>query len=1844
MKIRSELKRIREWITKEGRGRKALLVALSVLLSLNVMLSAMPRSALAFDGAVSNMNELLDAAMYGYDEIIIDSSFEINETVRINNSAILRPAFEDVTLTRAAGFKGALFEVYGRILSDDEFAPYVSLSIGDGITIDGNSTAVTAEAPLVELSGGELIVCGELVNNKNGAAGSEGGAVKVWRGRLIVDGGRIAGNSAYIGGGIYVEAGAVRITDGVIEKNTASYTGGGACIKDCVSVAISGVNANNAYQNSTVITGNKAPIGAGVYLSNVRTDGVTYTVKGGVYIDDNFIDSSSAAAMPGTECNLLVESRYAVPSFSGLTGKAAVGFYPMQNMQIPCELDYFKQGRLFYDNDVLDINGKEILINNTTYASGIANLNVTSTKNALGEYDGGTVLSDMGQEVNSVNNPSVTLGFPVHLIVNTEDKYTLKEGSFKVTTGSGDLLAQGSPSNGVWYTFNGGSETVKAEFVKDAVPVAKVNGVNYATLAEAFKACEGKPQAQVDLIKDLKIDSTSNLNYCLRECVAVPEGTVITLSAKGDGNEIRRDNNWTGSLFEVPARAKLILENIIVDGNKNVTGAEPVADVSGELVLNNSSIKDANGIDGGAVYLDNGALTFKNKGVIEYNTAVNGAGVYMTGSEAVITGNICEDYSSANYGNPDRTNWEFRYNTFSGCGGAVYMENGTVKDCEIVANSPAAGAADTMGGGIYVESGKVINTVVGAVEGEGTSFSNSAHTGGGIYAERLAMKNVSVTNNSATDMAGGVFCEDELVVAGRIVVDKNQVSSAASNLYLDVEQLTPIRVNGQLDSSSVIKLNLSETGNSVNGTVVAHSDSVPLNASNAQKFVIENAPQRVIRANDRNVIIDSAADCVSVTIKAKDNSGTVTASPEFDSVVSIPLDGGRALLEISNPDRLDVKVSPSDANAISVQETSDYNGGYGVSYYYIDVLKGASSGGKYTVEVSASYDYLRRSLMEYVNIDEAGKLMMATNEYAGSNYPSAEIIYSTEKVNPYASLNAKYYVWGSAESDDSVKNQLNSVKEDRVNDSYAGYFRAEPVITIPSVDNAPALGPIDESPIVTITLDVTDFAENGDYIDVASYNAMMNGNTPAGARLHKDLLVRNGYVSFDVARGTGANPDVVYAAVVRHNDYAASIGTDKYHTLADAFAAATTGAEIKVLRDVITRSALVVPSGKAITVSAENGARITRSEFYNGAIFFVSSGGELTLKNIVVDGGAEIGSGSSLTNTGNDAYAAIVANHGKLSVSGSSGFENGFIADDYGNSSADRSGGALYNGVSGNATIKDAYFDGNYAYFGGAINNSGDLKLEGCEITGNYAGSEGGAIYSTGNLGLTNTSVAYNKCSSKEAGGIYSAGKLLIAGDVNAASNTNGLGALSNVHNYSDSPIIIADALSDSSRIGISKPDKSGDVIAKGDGTKITDATTYKNRFFPDAGSLAVTADTTNKTVVFGSTNATYVTVSLSSGSNGTISPVGDVKVASGESLKITVTPTGSYAVADITVDGTSVLSSATVDATSGVATYTLSNITANKKVDASFKRTPGSVLTSTASANGTISPSGKVNVNSEDTVKYTITPSEGYYLDSLKLTGKDVLDDAVRNKDGSYTYVASGITDADATLNADFKPIYAPRTLVDTASGVEVTGSLHYKAKLSVENLAKASESLYNQMKEALDTTSADFTQYIAQAYEIKLIFDNEQDMEGWSKIKPNTEAMLTFNLGDSYEGKTVRIFHHNGSTIEKDAAIEVIKDDGKISVSVKSLSPFAVVVQDKKVTSGGSGGNTNNNNNNNGNSNNNVDGKGPVSGDFYEPKTVPPVVIVLLVLSTATVAFIVGKIYLPKFRAYFRNRYSSR
>ena len=163
--------------------------------------------------------------------------------------------------------------------------------------------------------------------------------------------------------------------------------------------------------------------------------------------------------------------------------------------------------------------------------------------------------------------------------------------------------------------------------------------------------------------------------------------------------------------------------------------------------------------------------------------------------------------------------------------------------------------------------------------------------------------------------------------------------------------------------------------------------------------------------------------------------------------------------------------------------------------------------------------------------------------------------------------------------------------------------------------------------------------------------------------------------------------------------------------------------------------------------------------------------------------------------------------------------------------------------------------------------------------------------------------------------------------------------------------------------------------------------------------------------------------ITSSAGANGSISPNGSTSVNHGDSQGYTITPATGYHVADVLVDGGSV---------GAVTSYPFSSVTAPHTIAASFAINTYNI-TSSAGANGSISPNGSTSVNYNDSQTYTITPATGHVVATL------TVDDSPVPPATSHTF--TNVT-ATHSITATFAPISTTITVTQSAHGTISPGT----------------------------------------------------------------------------------------------------------------------------------------------------------------------------------------------------------
>ncbi len=191
---------------------------------------------------------------------------------------------------------------------------------------------------------------------------------------------------------------------------------------------------------------------------------------------------------------------------------------------------------------------------------------------------------------------------------------------------------------------------------------------------------------------------------------------------------------------------------------------------------------------------------------------------------------------------------------------------------------------------------------------------------------------------------------------------------------------------------------------------------------------------------------------------------------------------------------------------------------------------------------------------------------------------------------------------------------------------------------------------------------------------------------------------------------------------------------------------------------------------------------------------------------------------------------------------------------------------------------------------------------------------------------------------------------------------------------------------------------------------------------------LAVTAYSADSESDFSQELICY-TISVAPPSNGTITP-GITNVSSGGSSQTyAIAPAPGYLISDVLVDGVSV---------GAVSQYTFSNLSACHSIEAKF--TSAAVeytIAASASGNGSISPSGAVNVNSGSSQAFTITPAANYKISNVLVDGTSA---------GPVTSYTFSNVSGNHTIAASFEPV-----MYAISAGVLGSGSITPSGTVSV-------------------------------------------------------------------------------------------------------------------------------------------------------------------------------------------------
>ena len=681
-----------------------------------------------------------------------------------------------------------------------------TLAISDTAEIDGNSATngagVYVNSGTLNMTGGTIskntatnygggifssgnlaISGGTISGNKaEGSTGSGGGIYFNYSsGTLAIRGtAEIDGNSATVGGGIYIASGTATMTGGTISNNTATTIGGGIYI----------ASRGTATMTSGTISKNTATnAGGGIYIASsgtaTMTDGTisnntASTNGGGIYSSGNLaisggtISGNKAEGSNGSGGGIYFNSSSSTLTISD---KAEINGNSATN-----------GGGIYIASGTLNMTGGTI---GTLTISDKAEINGNSAKYGAGVYVNSGTMTMTGGTISG--NTATNSGGGIHSIGN-------------LTISGGTISGNKATSDGGGGIFSCSTLTISGGTISDNTATSRGGGICFST---------SRSTLTITISGTAKINGNSATDgggiYIYAGIATMTDGTISKNTATSDGGGVyiydyctakmtggtisdNTANNGGGICLNSTNSTLTISDTAEIGGNSATNGAgvyvnSGTMEMTGGTISNNTASTNGGGIyaksdltisggtisenkaegpkdsdgNGGGIYFDysSGTLEISGTANIYGNSATFGGGICSYDKLTISGGTISNNTASSNYiGNPE--------------GGGIYSRgNLTISGGTISNNTATYYTIKTNGGGIYIDSGTA--TMTG-----GTISKNTANKGGGIYSSgKLTISGGTISDNTAGD-GGGIYFNHSgstLTISGTAKIDGNSAQS-----------------------------------------------------------------------------------------------------------------------------------------------------------------------------------------------------------------------------------------------------------------------------------------------------------------------------------------------------------------------------------------------------------------------------------------------------------------------------------------------------------------------------------------------------------------------------------------------------------------------------------------------------------------------------------------------------------------------------------------------------------------------------------------------------------------------------------------------------------------------------------------------------------------------------------------------------------------------------------------------------------------------------------------------------------------------------------------------------------
>ena len=714
-------------------------------------------------------------------EFFAGSTFSVTETIVVDYPVTIHNA----GAAREISFTGVLFDVRdgGALTLQDMKLAGQNLANADRLVTvaSGGSLTLGNGAVLHSSTGGGVYVDGGALTMRDGSGitgntADEGGGVYLTGSTATfqMEGGEITGNEttdAYPGGhggGVYVAGGAKMTMSG-----TAQIGGAGQGNITGVNGRGGGVYLTGAGSRLDMagggILGNSARFGGGVYVDG----GAQMTLSGTAQIGGSGSGEGNASANRGGGVYLAGADSALTMTGGGITGNTA---------------NAGEGGGVYVSNGTFTLTDGSIADNSAGESGGgmmvgsggtfIMDGGSVTGNTALGDYGGGVYLANGAFTMNggSITGNRAKRGGGVTVAVASGNTFTMKDGEVGDNTTAGVIGVGVSTASDDVFDHQGGRL-----FVTPA---------DWAALKAAVEdaGAPTKPAATEVLIGG-NLYAVDNGTTTTGTIKVTRKLAIHSAAIPGAPFTITRDGGFTGNFFNVGSGGDLTLENVALDGNKDIVNVDAslvLVENGGKLTLGGGAALKDNFVqrisNGGAVYVDGGTLTMQDGSSISKNAGHYGGGVYLAvGSSFNMLGGSIS-------GNDARLG-----------GGGVYLDNRSVNPTifTMQGGSITDNKADGNGGGVCVRGkGKQFVMTGGAITGNSADEMLSYYAcGGGVYVDGGATMSMSGAaqiggsgtgeGNEAFRNGGGVYVTDTgssfNMTGGKIIGNKASGSSPDGN-------------------------------------------------------------------------------------------------------------------------------------------------------------------------------------------------------------------------------------------------------------------------------------------------------------------------------------------------------------------------------------------------------------------------------------------------------------------------------------------------------------------------------------------------------------------------------------------------------------------------------------------------------------------------------------------------------------------------------------------------------------------------------------------------------------------------------------------------------------------------------------------------------------------------------------------------------------------------------------------------------------------------------------------------------------------------------------------------------